>query len=244
MGMNFNFDDDRILPPENPCEAQMDVLFLLDKSASMSGLAIRNVEKSINRAKEDICKDPKAAAGVRVCVLAFNDEVEVVQNWCPITEMKPVELRAEGGTNLSGALSFAKDKIREDTNLLGEIGVPEIKKPYVIILSDGYGGNIDQNSAEYRERTRVGKMLPWFLGVPGYDKESAAKIMGERPIFELVDENGFDFTDFFDFMTVSIKAASTSAPGAKVHIKDEENPFKKENCNVKLAEINPDDWLS
>ena len=224
MGMNFNFDDDRILPPENPCEAQMDVLFLLDKSASMSGLAIRNVEKSINRAKEDICKDPKAAAGVRVCVLAFNDEV--------------------GGTNLSGALSFAKDKIREDTNLLGEIGVPEIKKPYVIILSDGYGGNIDQISAEYRERTRVGKMLPWFLGVPGYDKESAAKIMGERPIFELVDENGFDFTDFFDFMTVSIKAASTSAPGAKVHIKDEENPFKKENCNVKLAEINPDDWLS
>ena len=27
MGMNFNFDDDRILPPENPCEAQMDVWF-------------------------------------------------------------------------------------------------------------------------------------------------------------------------------------------------------------------------
>lgn len=245
MGMNFNFNDDRILPPENPCEAQMDVLFLIDKSGSMSGLAIKNVERCINRAKEDICKDPKAAAGVRVCVLAFNDEVEIVQNWCPITEMKPVELSAGGGTNLSGALTFARDKVREDTNLLGEIGVPEIKKPYVIILTDGYGNNIDQISEEYRERTKAGKMLPWFLGVSGYDKETAVKIMGEnRPIFELVDEKGFDFTDFFDFMTVSIKAASTSAPGARVHIKDEENPFKKENCNVKLAEIDPDDWLS
>ncbi len=244
MGMNFNFND-APLPPENSCEAQMDVLFLIDKSGSMSGLAIKNVEKSINRAKEDICKAPKAAAGVRVCVLAFNDKVEVVQNWCPITEMRPVELSAGGGTNLSGALKFAMDKVREDTNLLSEIGVLEIKKPYVIILTDGHGDDIDQISAEYRERTKDGKMLPWFLGVHGYDKETAVKIMGEnRPIFELVDEMGFDFTDFFDFMTVSIKAASTSAPGAKVHIKDEENPFKKEKCNVKLADVDHDKWLS
>jgi len=243
MGMNFNFNDGCVLPPENPCEAQLPLLFLLDVSGSMADQAIKNVEKSINRSKEDICKDPKAAAGVRICVLAFNDDVEVLQNWCPITEMKPVELTAGGGTNMSKALTFAKDKLREEINFLGELSVPEIKKPQIVILTDGHGDNIDQIAAEYRERTKAGKMRPWFLGVHGYDKSTAAKIMGEdRPVFELVDEEGYDFTDFFDFIAVSTKALSTSAPGEVPHIKDEENPFKKEDCNIKVIDI--DSWLS
>lgn len=43
-------------------------------------------------------------------------------------------------------------------------------------------------------------------------------------------------------MEVSIKAVSTSAPGEKPVIKDEENPLKQEDCGVKV--VNIDDWLS
>ena len=114
--------------------------------------------------------------------------------------------------------------------------------PYLIILTDGMGDNIDQISEEIRDRTNSKKMLPWFLGVSGYDKVTAGKITEGKRVFELTDENGYDFTDFFKVMEVSIKAVSTSAPGAKPVIKDEENPLNQEDCGVKV--VNIDDWLS
>lgn len=240
MGKNFYFNDGP-LPPENVCEPHMPVLILIDSSGSMSGLAIKNVEKSVNRFAADICKDPKAAERVEICVISFNDSVKVLQDWGPITEMRKFELLAEGGTNMSEALETAVDKLKERCHLYEDNGI-EVRMPYLIILTDGKGDNIDRIAEEIRERTNAKKMRPWFLGVSGYDKATAGKITEGKRVFELTDENGYDFTDFFKVMEVSIKAVSTSAPGAKPVIKDEENPLAKEDCGVKV--VNIDKWLS
>ena len=240
MKMNFNFNDGP-LPPRNVCEPHMPVVILIDNSGSMFGQAISNVEKSVNRFAADICKDPKAADRVDICVMSFNESVTVLQDWCPITEMRKVELSAGGGTNMSAALRKAVDKLRERGHLYENNGI-EVRMPYLIILTDGMGDNIDQIAEEIRDRTNSKKMLPWFLGVNGYDKTTAGMITEGKRVFELTDENGYDFTDFFKVMGVSIKAVSTSAPGAKPVIKDEENPLNQKDCGVRV--VNIDDWLS
>ena len=71
MKMNFNFNDGP-LPPRNVCEPHMPVVILIDNSGSMCGQAISNVEKSVNRFAADICKDPKAADRVDICVMSCN----------------------------------------------------------------------------------------------------------------------------------------------------------------------------
>ena len=240
MKMNFNFNDGP-LPPRNVCEPHMPVVILIDNSGSMFGQAISNVEKSVNRFAADICKDPKAADRVDICVMSFNESVTVLQDWCPITEMRKVELSAGGGTKMSGALRKAVDKLRERGHLYENNGI-EVRMPYLIILTDGMGDNIDQIAEEIRDRTNSKKMLPWFLGVNGYDKTTAGMITEGKRVFELTDEKGYDFTDFFKVMEVSIKAVSTSAPGAKPVIKDEENPLNQKDCGVRV--VNIDDWLS
>ena len=240
MKMNFNFNDGP-LPPRNVCEPHMPVVILIDNSGSMFGQAISNVEKSVNRFAADICKDPKAADRVDICVMSFNESVTVLQDWCPITEMRKVELSAGGGTNMSAALRKAVDKLRERGHLYENNGI-EVRMPYLINLTDGMGDNIDQIAEEIRDRTNSKKMLPWFLGVNGYDKTTAGMITEGKRVFELTDENGYDFTDFFKVMEVSIKAVSTSAPGAKPVIKDEENPLNQKDCGVRV--VNIDDWLS
>ena len=237
MKMNFNFNDGP-LPPRNVCEPHMPVVILIDNSGSMFGQAISNVEKSVNRFAADICKDPKAADRVDICVMSFNESVTVLQDWCP---MRKVELSAGGGTNMSAALRKAVDKLRERGHLYENNGI-EVRMPYLIILTDGMGDNIDQIAEEIRDRTNSKKMLPWFLGVNGYDKTTAGMITEGKRVFELTDENGYDFTDFFKVMEVSIKAVSTSAPGAKPVIKDEENPLNQKDCGVRV--VNIDDWLS
>ena len=130
MRNNFN---DGSLSLSNVCEPHMPVIVLIDNSDSMSGLPIINVEKSVNRFASDICKDPKAADRVDICVMSFNDSVKVIQDWCPITEMKKVELSAGGGTNMSAALRTAVDKLRERRRLYEDNGI-EVRMPYLLTV--------------------------------------------------------------------------------------------------------------
>ena len=62
---------------------------------------------------------------------------------------------------------------------------------------------------------------------------------GSERVFELVDEIGYDFTEFFDLMAVSTKAVSTSAVNQKVHVK---NPLLNPDTNLKVPDL--DDWLN
>ena len=236
---NNNFND---YPIDRPNEAHLPVLLLLDVSGSMfEHDAIKKVELAVNRFVDDICKDPNAEELVDICVVTFSGSPKVVHDWSGIREFKGITLTAAGGTNMSDALSFANEKIKERNGFYEDRGM-EVRKPYLIILTDGKGNDIDSIAAEIRQRTADKKMLPWFMGVNEYDKETAAKITGGERVFELVDEIGYDFTDFFRVLEVSIKAASATSPGARVVIKDEENPLLEENCNLKVPDLNA--WLN
>lgn len=244
MGMNFNFNDGP-LPPSNVCEPHQPILMAIDKSGSMGDLPgtpkISNVEKAINKFLSDLNQNSKVSERIDFCLLSFNEKVTIEQDWVPVAQAKTVELTAGGGTNLSEALSVSVDKLRERGHVYENNGI-EVRMPYLIILTDGMGNDIDQISEVIRNRTRDNKMRPWFLGVKDYDKVTAGKITGGDRVFELTDADGYDFTDFFKLMAVSIKAVSTSAPGEKPVIKDDENPLKQEDCGVKV--VNIDDWLS
>lgn len=209
---NYNYGDYEEVAPENINESHMPVLIAGDISGSMAGLPIQNVNKSINRFANDVCKDPKAAGRVDVAVIGFNDAPHIEQNWRPITEMNQVNFVAGGGTNISAALEKGVEMLRERGHLYEDVGI-EVKMPYLILITDGYGGDVTEIAKVIKQRTADRKMKLWVLVVKGYDKESVAQLTDGKRVFELVNEDGYDFSEFFDFMAVSVKAVSTSAPG-------------------------------
>lgn len=237
MNTNYNFND-YDLPPENVNMQHMPVAILCDVSGSMSGIPIQNVNLSVNRFASDVCKDPKASRLVDVAVLSFNEEAKVEQGFRPITDLESVDFRAGGGTNITAGLDLAIKKIRERCRLYSENGI-EIKMPYIILITDGYGGDVSQIAELVKQRTADKKMQLWILAVKGYDKETVAKLTEGKRVFELVDEAGYDFSEFFDFMAVSIKAVSTSSPDQKIHV---DNPLENEETNLKVPDL--DDWLN
>lgn len=238
MNTKYFNDDMQQLDPKNINAIHMPVLFLLDTSYSMDGEPIRKLQKSINRFKKDVCKNPQAADIVDICIMGFNGSPYMIQEWRPIGDMSPVELSAEGGTNITAAIEGAISKMRERTDVYADEGI-ELRVPWVIMLSDGYGGDVTDIAATIKQRTSEKKVKFWMLGIGGYDKETAAKLTEGKRILELADDAGYDFTDFFDFMSTSIKTVSTSAPGAKVHIDD---PTEKPNSTLKHADL--DAWLN
>ena len=128
---NYNYGNYEEVVPENINESHMPILIAGDISLSMKGLPIQNLNKSINRFSSDVCKDPKAAGRVDVAVIGFNHEVYVEQNWRPITEMKPVDFVADGGTNITAALEKGVQMLRERSHLYEDVGI-EVKMPYLI----------------------------------------------------------------------------------------------------------------
>lgn len=219
-------------------ETRMPILILCDGSISMGGLPINNLNCSVNRFAKDICKDTKAAQCVDVAVVSFNDTPKLEQDWRPVTQMRPLELKASGGTNLSAALNDAVRMLRERGYYYEDMGM-EVKMPYLILITDGYGGDVSETAELIRQRTADKKMKLWVLAVKGYDKETVAQLTGGKRVFELVDEEGFDFSEFFDFMAVSIKAVSTRAANERVNI---ESNIGKEGSNCRVPDL--DAWLN
>lgn len=232
------FDNNVALAPEHINEAHMPILLLLDVSGSMAGKPIENLSLAVNRFASDVCKDSKAIDLVDTCVMTFNSTVSVVQDWRPISKMDPLSFYAGGGTDLSLALNTAITKMRERTNLYKMQGI-ECKTPYLILVSDGYGGDVTEVSELIKERTDDKKMKLWTLCVQGYDAKTIASLTEGKRVFELKDSIGFDFTDFFDFMAVSVKAVSTSAPGEFIHV---ENPLENPDTNLQVPDL--DEWLN
>ena len=100
--MGFNDETPTIISTNEP---HMACLFLLDTSESMSrGNAINSLNEGINRFKEDICKDKRTKDILDVAIVEFNTSVRIVQNWCPVEYMEPVNLVANGGTDMESVL--------------------------------------------------------------------------------------------------------------------------------------------
>lgn len=236
---NYNYGDYEEVAPENINESHMPVLIAGDISGSMSGLPIQNVNRSINRFATDVCKDSKAAGRVDVAVIGFNEAPHIEQNWRPITEMNQVNFTAGGGTNISAALEKGVEMLRERGHLYEDVGI-EVKMPYLILITDGYGGDVTEISKIIKQRTIDKKMKLWVLAVKGYDKGTVAQLTDGKRVFELVNEDGYDFTEFFDFMAVSVKAVSTSSPGQDtVSVK---HNIGREGSSCRVPDL--DAWLN
>ena len=234
----FYVDDMEVVDPKRIGELHMLILLLLDTSGSMSGQAIRNLEASVNRFKNDIMTNPKVADIVDICVMGFNGEPYLIQNWRPVSEMNDVHLTASGGTNITAALEGALSKMRERTDQAYNCDV-DIRVPWFILISDGYGGDVTEIGNVMRNRAKNKRSKLWFLGAQGYDKETAAKLTDGKCVFELTDEAGYDFTQFFDFMSESIKTKSLSRLGETIHVDD---PTEKPGATIRKANL--DDWLN
>lgn len=244
MKDNYNFNDHNpsdydVIEPENINEPHMPIIIAADISGSMSGAPISNLNKSINRFAKDVCKDPRASSQVDVAVLGFNHTTVLKQNWRPVSQMEEVSFTAGGGTNISAALNEGIKMLREHCHMYEDEGI-ELKMPYMILITDGYGGDVTQVAELIKKRTEDRKMKLWVLAVKGYDRETVAKLTDGKRVFELVDENGFDFSEFFDFMAVSVKAVSTSAPGVDtVHI---ESNIGRKGSSCRVPDL--DKWLN
>lgn len=199
-----------------PGEPHLACLLLLDTSGSMSGAPIDNLCKAIASFKEHALKDPQTCKRVDIAIMQFDDDVKVVQDFVPITEMKDtIHLNTGGCTEMGKAILAAIDKVKERNKFYANLGTP-CYQPWIFMITDGAPtDDITEAASRIAEESNKqphGKLKFWSIGVPGYVKETLQRLSPDGKRMIALDTKT-SFEGIFNWLSESIAVISVSQIG-------------------------------
>lgn len=204
-------------------EERCPIILCLDRSHSMQGTPIRELQQAIEQFKQDLMEDPAVATKVDVGVITFNNLVHF-QDFVNSTSFAPPELRAEGGTNISFAMQVSLDMCerRKDTYRTNGIAY---HRPWIILITDGYPEqDTPEEIREIRERlesAEQNRRAAIFTIACGDNSHELAQWLTDnitpsvRPAKRTSEAN---FKELFRWLSNSQIALSKSSPGERVQL--------------------------
>jgi uncharacterized protein YegL len=198
------------LNPEPRCP----VVVLADTSGSMQGEAIRALNEGLRELQQDLVKNSLAAKRVEIAVVAFDDQVEVRQDFVTANQFQPPVLDAGGVTNMGAAITKALDMVEARKDSYRKAGL-NYYRPWIFLITDGAPtDSIDEAAKRVRESEAQKRVAFFAVGVEGADMAVLNRVTDpNRPPVKL---QGLKFVELFVWLSKSIAAVGTSAPGQMV----------------------------
>ena len=214
-------------PPEdeftNNQEERCPILLCLDRSSSMDGTPIRELQESIEQFRQDLLEDPAAAAKVDVGVVSFNNLIRW-QDFENSTSFIPPTLRADGGTKIAFAMQVSLDMCERRKDLYRENGIA-YHRPWIILITDGKPDHDSpEEIREIKERlegAEQNRRAAIFTIACGEDSRELSQWLTNnicpsvRPAKRTSEAN---FKELFRWLSNSQIALSKSSPGERVQL--------------------------
>ena len=188
-------------------------VLLLDTSGSMRN-CIKNLNDAVRDFKESVCKSEESKERVDVAIVEFNSNVNIVQDFVPITEMQPTNLEATGFTVMGKGINQAIDLVKERNRFYDSLGTPCFK-PWIFMITDGYPeGEPDSEIQKAKQRIKeeeskgeYGKLKFFAVAVEGADKSLLNELTSR--VIELKEAK---FEGIFNWLSDSMTTISVSSP--------------------------------
>jgi len=201
--------------PINPGEKHVLGVMGLDNSHTMLGHPIKELNNGLKEFENALMEDELARGRADIRILAFNNEVESVCDWCPACEFNAPSLEAHGLTAMNQAINDALDEIEVRTDWYKNNGV-QFYKPWLFLLTDGSPTDTELGeSTRARLRSEILKGLnfyPMAIG-PNADSENLRSYYPEgwkdKMVLHASKEN---FKEAFVYISKSIAEVLKAAP--------------------------------
>ena len=169
---------------------------------------------------QEIVSDETTSQRLELCVITFNDNVQVVQEPALPENITIPVLEADGETSLADAVNEAIDKVEARKNWYKQTGQPYYR-PWIILMTDGVpnkGQDIDSLAQRIKRDTAAKKYAFLPVGVEGADMEVLHEIEGSGMKAAML--KGMRFAQFFKWLSASMGTVTKAEEGQKVSLSE------------------------
>ncbi|GGA00876.1 VWA domain-containing protein [Okeania sp. KiyG1] len=201
--------DEAVEFAENP-EPRCPCVLLLDTSASMTGTPIQALNDGLETFRNNLITDDLAKKRVEVAIIAFDNQVKIVQEFITADQFENPVLTAQGQTYMGTAINKALDMIATRKLEYRNNGITYYR-PWVFLITDGEPqGESEKVVKEAADRIRQeedNKHVAFFaVGVEGANMDKLGEIVLRTPL----KLRGLDFREMFIWLSASMQQVSHS----------------------------------
>lgn len=204
---SFGTDDFASNPePRCPC------LLLLDKSGSMAGDPIRQLNEGIQLFRDEVQQDSLATKRVELAIVSFGP-VTIDCSFQTVSALNVPQLSASGDTPMGDAIRRGLDLLSQRKQEYRSNGIA-FYRPWVFLITDGAPTDDWRTAAELIRQGENGKSFSFFsIGVQGANFEILKELSPAREPLKL---QGLRFKEFFVWLSNSMSRVSASQVGDSV----------------------------
>ena len=210
--------DTNIILPENMGEPHLAAAVVVDRSISMMGHKIEQLNNGLKALEKALKEDPLACGRVEICVISFGSTVEIKQEFKPVSEYVAPELVPDGLTAMNEAIDTALDKLEERKRLYKEYGI-DYYRPWLFLLTDGKASDSEREDAVTERlrnaiKNRKVVYMPMGIGENADLKKLQAYYPPEEKSKIVLKAEGDFFKEAFVWLGNSLTAITESDPTA------------------------------
>ncbi len=192
-------------------------VLVLDASGSMAGTPIDQLNQGLKTLETQLKANPMTALRVQLLVIRVggNDEAKIEHDWCDAIDFQAPTMEAEGTTPLGKGLALALRQVEDQKRTYDANGISSTR-PWILIISDGEPNDYDWEQVAEQCRTAetnkkvaiypIGTESANFDALNLFSKNGAKKLAG------------LNFNELFIWLSRSMTAVSSSAPGQKIQL--------------------------
>ncbi|MEM5389601.1 MULTISPECIES: vWA domain-containing protein [Paraburkholderia] len=198
---------------DNP-EPRCPCVLLLDRSGSMAGQPIDELNAGLAEFRQDLLSDGLAAKRVETTVISFGP-VTIDTAFHTAHSFIPPILAAGGDTPMGAAINLAIDALESRKAEYRANGI-SYYRPWIFLITDG--APTDEwkaAAARVREGEAAKKFAFFAVGVNQADMGVLRQISTREPL----SLSGLKFRELFQWLSGSLGSVSQSTPGTEVALK-------------------------
>ena len=197
-------DEDLIINPER----RLSCVILADKSSSMTGAPIGQLNRGLQMMHSEISSDSVAMKRVEVNVTSFGP-VTVEQDFATVDQFRMPVLQPEEETPIGAAVLSALASIEARKSMYRAHGISYYRS-WIIMCTDGCPTDDWRPAAKALAKAERDKQVAaFFIGVDGADF-GVLKQLSVRPPIHLAN---LQFPSLFQWLSASLRSASRSQLG-------------------------------